>query len=161
MPRTSLSRLLRAEILTGPVVALALVASAAFADSDYPAGLFENSPTVPHGYQPPADAPPPATHDNAAPAAPSGADAEVQPPDAGAPPGPYGDLPQPPAPIAPAPRAYADPPGAYSGPPPYDDDYCAGIASRTFHSLGEVRQAHARCDRAYGAPPPVGYPSLY
>jgi hypothetical protein len=34
------------------------------------------------------------------------------------------------------------------------DDYCAGIASRTFRSLAEVKRAHARCDRAQeGAPP--------
>jgi hypothetical protein len=34
------------------------------------------------------------------------------------------------------------------------EDYCASIASRTFHSLAEVKRAHARCDRAQeGAPP--------
>ena len=37
-------------------------------------------------------------------------------------------------------------------------DYCAGIASRVFHSLAELRQAHARCDHAHGAPP-AGNPS--
>ncbi len=26
------------------------------------------------------------------------------------------------------------------------DDFCATIASRTFHSLAEVKRAHARCD---------------
>ncbi len=36
------------------------------------------------------------------------------------------------------------------GPP---DDYCAGVASRTFRSLAEVRQAHARCDPAHSAKP--------
>jgi hypothetical protein len=30
------------------------------------------------------------------------------------------------------------------------DDYCASIASRTFHSLAEVKRAHAQCDN----PPP-------
>jgi hypothetical protein len=30
------------------------------------------------------------------------------------------------------------------------DDYCASIASRTFHSLAEVKRAHAKCDN----PPP-------
>lgn len=33
------------------------------------------------------------------------------------------------------------------------DDYCAGVAFRTFHSLAEVRQAHARCDRFFRAAP--------
>jgi hypothetical protein len=32
------------------------------------------------------------------------------------------------------------------------DDFCATIASRTFHSLAEVRRAHAQCDQ--GGPPP-------
>jgi hypothetical protein len=45
-------------------------------------------------------------------------------------------------------------PNANSGGPPDAngalDDYCASIASRTFHSLAEVRRAHARCDQ----PPP-------
>jgi hypothetical protein len=34
------------------------------------------------------------------------------------------------------------------------DDYCASIASRTFHSLAEVKRAHARCDPAPGDSPP-------
>jgi hypothetical protein len=60
------------------------------------------------------------------------------------------------------------PPGPDAGPPedPYDagppeaaapmDDFCAGIASRTFRSLAEVRAAHARCDpgRRHGPRPP-------
>ena len=33
------------------------------------------------------------------------------------------------------------------------DDYCASIASRTFHSLAEVKRAHARCDPGQGGPP--------
>lgn len=185
-------RVRRAAILTAPVVALALIGPAARAASDYPPGLFENSPVVPHGYQPPADAPPPppAAQGDAAPAAPPGADAELQPPDAGASPEPNRGLPPPPAPIAPAPPrgayagppggyeepsgeyagprgAYAGPPGGYEGPnrdygpPPSDEDYCAGIATRAFRSLGEVRRAHARCDRAYAAPPPAYDPPLY
>lgn len=42
-----------------------------------------------------------------------------------------------------------------------DDDYCAGVQSRTFHSLAEVQRAHARCDRARGGepyPPPGDEP---
>jgi hypothetical protein len=27
------------------------------------------------------------------------------------------------------------------------DDYCDGVAARTFRSLAEVKRAHARCDR--------------
>jgi hypothetical protein len=33
------------------------------------------------------------------------------------------------------------------------DNDCAGLASRTFRSLAEVRQAHARCDPAHRAAP--------
>lgn len=33
------------------------------------------------------------------------------------------------------------------------EDYCASVASRTFHSLAEVKRAHARCDPARGASP--------
>ncbi len=40
------------------------------------------------------------------------------------------------------------------------DDYCASVASRTFHSLAEVRLAHARCDRAHSAGPPRGEPPV-
>jgi len=39
------------------------------------------------------------------------------------------------------------------------DNYCAGVASRIFRSLAEVRRAHARCDPAQNAaplPPPDG-----
>jgi hypothetical protein len=32
------------------------------------------------------------------------------------------------------------------------DDYCASIASRTFHSLAEVKRAHAKCDQGNPAP---------
>ena len=28
------------------------------------------------------------------------------------------------------------------------DDYCEGLALRTFRSMAEVKQAHAKCDRA-------------
>ncbi len=31
------------------------------------------------------------------------------------------------------------------------DDYCEGLASRTFRSLAEVKRAHAICDQAHGA----------
>ncbi len=34
------------------------------------------------------------------------------------------------------------------------DDYCAHIASHTFHSLAEVKRAHARCDSPQDNPPP-------
>src|SRR5271169_3769646 len=33
------------------------------------------------------------------------------------------------------------------------DNDCAGLASRTFRSLAEVRQAHARCDPVHSAAP--------
>jgi hypothetical protein len=33
------------------------------------------------------------------------------------------------------------------------DDYCAGVGSRTFRSLAEVRRAHARCDPGDGVAP--------
>ena len=82
-------------------LAAALAAGRALAASDYPPGLFENSPVVPSG---PPDA-----------AAPSG------PLDAGVP---------------------FEPPNADSQP----DDYCAGVEFRTFHSLAEVRRAHAQCE---------------
>ncbi|HZZ61842.1 MAG TPA: hypothetical protein VFE63_11800 [Roseiarcus sp.] len=60
------------------------------------------------------------------------------------------------APSGPADAADPDPPEALA---PLDE-YCAGIDSRTFRSLEEVRRAHIRCDRAHGAPPlsPPGDP---
>jgi hypothetical protein len=33
------------------------------------------------------------------------------------------------------------------------DDYCDGLASRTFRSLAEVKRAHAKCDHAHGVEP--------
>jgi hypothetical protein len=33
------------------------------------------------------------------------------------------------------------------------DDYCDGLASRTFRSLAEVKRAHARCDHPHRAAP--------
>ena len=33
------------------------------------------------------------------------------------------------------------------------DDYCDGLASRTFRSLAEVKRAHARCDHLHHAAP--------
>ena len=32
------------------------------------------------------------------------------------------------------------------------DDYCANIASQTFHSLAEVKRAHAKCDQGNPSP---------
>ena len=64
------------------------------------------------------------------------------------------------SPVVPGPN---DPPDA-QGPPPDGgsppegngslEDYCASIASRTFHSLAEVKRAHARCDPGQGGAPP-------
>jgi hypothetical protein len=63
------------------------------------------------------------------------------------------------SPVVPGPGDSADP----SGPPDAADqpegkgsldDYCASIASRTFHSLAEVKHAHAKCDPPSGDPPP-------
>jgi len=60
------------------------------------------------------------------------------------------------SPVVPGPN---DPPDSQAAPPDADastddsgslDDYCARVASRTFHSLAEVKRAHARCDN----PPP-------
>jgi len=59
------------------------------------------------------------------------------PSDATAPAGPTDDA---------GPSAPPDAPGPM-------DDYCAGVASRTFRSLAEVRQAHARCDHIQNAVP--------
>jgi hypothetical protein len=88
-------------------VAAALAPSAAQAESDYPAGLFENSPVVPGG--PPGSPGPPGGPD----------DRDPEQPEASAP----------------------------------LDDFCATIAGRTFHSLAEVRRAHARCDPGRDAGP--------
>lgn len=163
-------------------VGAALAPAPAIADQNYPPGLFENSPVVPNGQptgQPApgapsgpdgaaADAAPPPA-DNAyggpsgdgAPVGPQGYGGPAGPQGYGAPSGPYGSAP-PPAPYAPAPPA-----GPYA-PSPYRPeadiplaDYCAGIATRVFRSIEEVRRAHARCDRAYYAPPPAGYPPAY
>ena len=114
----------------------ALAAGPVLAGSDYPPGLFENSPVVPHGYQP-GDA------------APHGPGPEASGPPADVAPEPYGAEASPQA-------------GPYDGPPPWaygpPSDFCAGIASRAFATLDEVRRAHARCDRALSTPPPRGYP---
>jgi hypothetical protein len=54
-----------------------------------------------------------------------------------------------------------EPPSDAGGPldaagPPYGneslDDFCATIASRTFHSLAEVKRAHAQCDQGNPSP---------
>jgi hypothetical protein len=128
-----------ARILTAAIVALgvALSASAALGGSDYPPGLFENSPVVGPGGQAPANPPgPPAGAEPgpAGPADPYAAEpgpaypAAPQPPyatDAGP---PFAAAPMPPAPIAPT------------------DEYCDGIGMRTFASIEDVRRAHALCD---------------
>jgi hypothetical protein len=68
------------------------------------------------------------------------------------------------SPVVPGPNDPPDsqgPPSDASGPPeaggPPDgngslDDFCASIASRTFHSLAEVRRAHAQCDQGNPSP---------
>jgi hypothetical protein len=68
------------------------------------------------------------------------------------------------SPVVPGPQ---DPPDSQGAPPdagsPPDgtgspdqnsslDDYCASIASRTFHSLAEVKRAHAQCDQGDPSP---------
>ena len=64
------------------------------------------------------------------------------------------------SPVVPGPNDPPDsqePPPDAAGPPEGSDsldDYCASIASRTFHSLAEVKRAHARCDPGQGDPPP-------
>jgi hypothetical protein len=48
-------------------------------------------------------------------------------------------------------------PAEAGGPPDGNaslDDYCAHIASHTFHSLAEVKRAHAQCDSPQDNPPP-------
>lgn len=64
------------------------------------------------------------------------------------------------SPVVPGPNDPADPQGPSpdaGGPPDASElleDYCASIASRTFHSLAEVRRAHAQCDPPQGDPAP-------
>jgi len=120
---------------------VALAAPAARADQDYPPGLFENSPVVPHGqqYQGPPDAGPPA--------------GDMYPPDGSEPPmaGP------PPGPMDPY---AAEPPVAAPPIAGSSMDDCANMAFRVFNSLAEVRRAHARCDRFRG-PPPQGPGPIY
>ena len=62
------------------------------------------------------------------------------------------------SPLIPGPN---DPPDSQVAPPDASgapdgngslDDYCASIASRTFHSLAEVKRAHAKCDQGNPAP---------
>lgn len=130
-------------ILSAAVVALsaALAGSPAFADSDYPPGLFEHSPVVgpggqainPPGPNPagPADGAEPGSAGPAdpyaaepGPAYPAGSE-QPYAADAGT---PYAAAPRPPAPIAPT------------------DEFCDGIGMRTFASIEDVRRAHAVCD---------------
>jgi hypothetical protein len=64
------------------------------------------------------------------------------------------------SPVVPGPNYPPDsqgPPSDAAGPPDGNgslDDYCASIASRTFHSLAEVKRAHAQCDPAQDDSPP-------
>jgi hypothetical protein len=64
------------------------------------------------------------------------------------------------SPVVPGPNDPPDsqgPPADAGAPPDGNaslDDYCASIASRTFHSLAEVKRAHARCDAPRDDPPP-------
>jgi hypothetical protein len=57
------------------------------------------------------------------------------------------------SPVVPGPNDPLDsqgPPPDAGGPPVGNgslDDFCASIASRTFHSLAEVKRAHAQCDQ--------------
>jgi hypothetical protein len=124
-PSSPLARSIRrAAALAAPIAALALMAAPARADQNYPSGLFENSPVVPHG----------GTFDGA-----PGADTQ-------GPAGPdEGGMAGPPDPdVAGSPVAAAPGPIA---------DYCASMPYRTFSSLAEVKRAHARCDRFRGQPP--------
>jgi len=52
----------------------------------------------------------------------------------------------------PQPPDAADPFGPPDAVDPLDD-YCDGLASRTFRSLAEVKRAHARCDHLHRAAP--------
>jgi hypothetical protein len=64
------------------------------------------------------------------------------------------------SPVVPGPNDPPDsqgPPADADAPPDGNaslDDYCASIASRTFHSLAEVKRAHAQCDAPRDDPPP-------
>ena len=64
------------------------------------------------------------------------------------------------SPVVPGPNDPPDsqgPPADAGAPPDGNaslDDYCASIASRTFHSLAEVKRAHAQCDPAQDGSPP-------
>jgi hypothetical protein len=64
------------------------------------------------------------------------------------------------SPVVPGPNDPSDAQGAPpdAGDPPDGnaalDDYCAHIASHTFHSLAEVKRAHAQCDSPQDNPPP-------
>ncbi len=75
--------------------------------------------------------------------------------DDGYPPGLFEHSPVVPGPNDPA-DSQAPPPDAGDAPEGHEllDDYCASIASRTFHSLAEVKRAHARCDPGQGGAPP-------
>jgi hypothetical protein len=64
------------------------------------------------------------------------------------------------SPVVPGPNDPSDsqgPPPDAGNPPDGNaalDDYCAHIASHTFHSLAEVKRAHAQCDSPQDNPPP-------
>lgn len=146
-----------ARTLSAAVVALcgALAAPAALAGSDYPPGLFENSPVVGPGGQAPANRAAPQADAEPGPAGPGPAgpaDPYANEPGPVGPAGPYDAQPGPPYPGGPAPPYAADaaPPYAEAERPPAPmaptAEFCDGIGMRTFGSLEDVRRAHAVCD---------------
>ena len=145
------------QILSAALVALcgALAAPAALAGSDYPPGLFENSPVVGPGGQAPANPAAPQADAEPGPAGPGPAgpaDPYANEPGPVGPAGPYDAQPGPPYPGGPAPPYAADaaPPYAEAERPPAPmaptAEFCDGIGMRTFGSLEDVRRAHAVCD---------------
>ncbi len=141
---------LRLHILSAALVALsgALAAPAALAGSDYPPGLFENSPVVGPGGQGavnPAGPNPPGPAGGAEPGPAGPADPYAAEP---GPAYPAGSEPPDAADAAPPYAAAAGPPGPISP----TDDFCDGIGMRTFGSLEDVRRAHAVCDHRRRAP---------
>jgi hypothetical protein len=58
-------------------------------------------------------------------------------------------------PVATAPSQLPDAADPFGPPDAVDplDDYCDGLAFRTFRSLAEVKRAHAKCDHAPGVAP--------
>ena len=58
-------------------------------------------------------------------------------------------------PVATAPSQPPDAGDSFEPPDAVDplDDYCDGLAWRTFRSMAEVKRAHAKCDHAHGVAP--------